>query len=132
MCTSSEAYKTHFPAKPCSVAGALASRAIARPIKFARDPPPVRLPRKPAHPIASASQPTTVRSSVTAAGAERQAVTFWLSTLAKQVGDCAYRLSGTKHIAKEATVLRPAVVNHIMEIGESFCPHCIFWQGGLK
>ena len=50
----------------------------------------------------------------------------------QQVGDCAYRLSGTKHIAKEATVLRPAVVNHIMEIGESFCPHCIFWQGGLK
>src|SRR5437773_9045206 len=42
----------------------------------------------------------------------------------QQVGDCAYRLSGTKHIAKETTVLRPAVVNHIMEIGESFCPHC--------
>ena len=50
----------------------------------------------------------------------------------QQVGDCAYRLSGTKHIAKEATVLGPAVVNHIMEIFKSLCTHSLFWQGSLK
>jgi hypothetical protein len=40
------------------------------------DAPLVKLPTKSAHPIASASQPITVRSIVTAAGADRQAVTF--------------------------------------------------------
>src|SRR5207244_10423623 len=132
MCTSSEAYKTHFPAKPCSFAGALASRAITRPIKFARDPPPVRLPRKPAHPIASA-RPTNDRPlQRDCCGGRAPSSNVLVKYAGQQVGDCAYRLSGTKHIAKEATVLRPAVVNHIMEICESFCPHCIFWQGGLK
>ena len=44
------------------------------------EPPLVRLPVNPVQPIASASQRTTVRSTVTAAGAERHAVTFWFST----------------------------------------------------
>jgi hypothetical protein len=74
-----QAYTAHGRA-PSSFPGTLASRAIARPIRFADDPPPARLPAKPSHPIASASQRTTVRSTVTAAGADRQAVTFWLST----------------------------------------------------
>ena len=62
------------------IVGARASRAIASAIRFAIEPPPLRLPLNPLHPIASASQRTTVRSTVTALGAERQAVTFWLST----------------------------------------------------
>jgi hypothetical protein len=49
-------------------------------MRFESDPLLVRLPPNPSHPIASASQRTTVRSIVTADGAERQAVTFWLST----------------------------------------------------
>jgi len=40
----------------------------------------MRLPTNPAHVIALAGQPTTVRSIVTAAGAERHAVTFWFSS----------------------------------------------------
>ena len=57
---------------------------MARPIRFADEPPPVKLPVNPAHPIASASQPTTTRSMVTAEGDERHAVTFWFSTLASR------------------------------------------------
>jgi hypothetical protein len=49
-------------------------------MRFADDPPLTRLPVKPSHPIASASQRKTVRSTVTAAGPDRQAVTFWFST----------------------------------------------------
>jgi len=79
MWTSAEAYTAQGRAPP-SFAGALASRAIARPIRLADDPPPTRLPVKPSHPMTSASQRTTVRSTVTAAGPDRQAVTFWFST----------------------------------------------------
>jgi len=79
MWTSAEAYTAQGLA-PCSFAGALASRAIARPMRFADDPPPTRLPVKPSQPTAPASQRSTVRSIVTAAGADRQAVTFWFST----------------------------------------------------
>src|SRR5579884_1377821 len=57
---------------------------MASPIRFAGEPPPVRLPEKPLQPIASASHPTTVCSIVTAAGEERQAVTFWFRTLVKR------------------------------------------------
>jgi hypothetical protein len=49
-------------------------------MRLASEAPLVKLPTKPPQPIASASQPITVRSTVTAAGAERQAVTFWLRT----------------------------------------------------
>ena len=53
----------------------------AQPPKLqAPEPPKPEQINVPAQPIASASQPITVRSIVTAAGAERQAVTFWLST----------------------------------------------------
>ncbi len=44
----------------------------------------MRLPVKPGQPIDSASQRTTSRSMVTAAGAERHAVTFWFRTLARR------------------------------------------------
>ena len=66
----------HLRVLPRSLAGIFASRAIAKAIRFALDPPPVRIPRKLSQPMASANQPTTVRSIVTAAGADRQAVTF--------------------------------------------------------
>ena len=69
---------------PVSFAGARASRAIARAIRLADEPPPVRLPTNSRQPIACASQPTTTRSSVTADGDERHAVTFWFSTLASR------------------------------------------------
>jgi len=49
-------------------------------MRFASDPPLVGPPANPAHPIASASQATTVRSIVIATGDERQAVTFWFRT----------------------------------------------------
>src|SRR6516225_7951926 len=58
-------------------------------MRFADEPPPVRLPAKPRQPIASASHPTTTRSMVTAAGAERQAVTFWFRTLARRSASAA-------------------------------------------
>jgi hypothetical protein len=57
---------------------------MASPMRFADEPPPVRLPTKPGQPMASASQRTTTRSMVTAAGDERQAVTFWFRTLARR------------------------------------------------
>jgi hypothetical protein len=49
-------------------------------MRFADDLPPARLPVKPSHPMVSASQRSTVCSTVTAADADRQAVTFWFST----------------------------------------------------
>jgi hypothetical protein len=49
---------------------------MASAIKLADDPPPVRLPTQPGQPTDAASAPTTARSMATAAGAERQAVTF--------------------------------------------------------
>jgi hypothetical protein len=75
MCTCSEAYTTHGCA-PVSFAGSFASRAMASAMRLAEEPPPQRLPAKPGQPTASASQPTTVLSTVVAAGAERQEVTF--------------------------------------------------------
>ena len=39
--------------------------------------------------MASASQPTTIRSMVTAAGEERQAVTFWFTMLASRSAQAA-------------------------------------------
>jgi hypothetical protein len=81
MCACSEAYTTQGLA-PVSLAGSFASRAIARAMRLAAEPPPHRLPMKPGHPTASASQPTTVRSIVVPAGADRQDVTFWLRTAA--------------------------------------------------
>src|SRR5215813_10435645 len=82
ICTSEEAYTAmRLPSdKPRSFAGVLASRAIAKAMRLALDPPEVRVPLKPEHPIACANQEITVRSMVTAAGAERQAVTFWFKT----------------------------------------------------
>jgi len=74
---------------PPSFAGARDSRAIMSAMRLADEPPPVRLPTKPGQPIASASQPTTTRSMVTAAGAERQAVTFWFRTLARRSAKAA-------------------------------------------
>ena len=65
---------------PVSLAGAMASRAIARPIRFASDPPLVTVPPNPVQPTASASQETTVRSITAVAGPDRQAVPFWLIT----------------------------------------------------
>ena len=65
---------------PSSFAGTRDSRAIASAIRFASDAPFVKLPTKPSHPIALVSQLMTVRSIVTAAGAERQAVAFWFSS----------------------------------------------------
>ena len=61
---------------PVSLAGSFASRAMASAIRFADEPPPHRLPEKPAQPTASAIQPTTACSIVIAAGAERHDVTF--------------------------------------------------------
>ena len=75
MCTSLEAYTTPGCA-PDSLAGSRASRAIARPIRLAMEPPPHRLPLNPSQPSAPARPRTICRSMVTAAGAERQAVTF--------------------------------------------------------
>jgi hypothetical protein len=49
---------------------------MQRPMRFADDPPRVRLPLKPSQPIAEASQRTTVRSMALADGPERQAVAF--------------------------------------------------------
>jgi hypothetical protein len=79
MCTSSDAYTTPGMA-PVAFADPAVSRAIASPIRLASDPPPVRLPVKPGQPTASASHRRTVRSTVTAAGLDRHAVTFWFST----------------------------------------------------
>ena len=59
--------------------GAVGSESLAD-LCAKLEPPPVRLPVNPGHPIASESQPTTVRSITAAAGAERHAVTFWLRT----------------------------------------------------
>jgi hypothetical protein len=53
-------------------------------MRFADDPPLVRLPPNPVQPTASASQRTTVRSIVTPTGDDRHAVTFWLMTDAKR------------------------------------------------
>jgi hypothetical protein len=64
---------------PSWFAGAFASRAIASAMRFAADPPLVRLPVKPSHPMASATHRTTVRSMATAAGDDRHAVTFWFT-----------------------------------------------------
>src|SRR6184192_4772972 len=61
---------------PANEAGKRVSRAIASPIRFAIEPPPHRLPVKPSQPSAPARLSTRCRSIVTAAGAERQAVTF--------------------------------------------------------
>ena len=61
---------------PVSLAGSLASRAIASAIRLAVEPPPHRLPLNPAQPTASASQPTTACSIDVAAGADRHDVTF--------------------------------------------------------
>ena len=66
------------------MAGTLASRAMARPIRFASDPPLVSVPVNPEQPIASASQPATVRSMTAVAGPDRQAVPFWLITEANR------------------------------------------------
>ena len=79
MCTSEDAYTTPV-VTPVSLAGAMASRAIARPIRFASDPPLVTVPPNPVQPTASASQETTVRSITAVAGPDRQAVPFWLIT----------------------------------------------------
>ena len=49
---SEEAYTTLEPATPVWLAGTLASRAMARPIKFASDPPLVKIPPNPSQPIA--------------------------------------------------------------------------------
>jgi hypothetical protein len=53
-------------------------------MRLAADPPPVKLPLNPSHPMACASQPTTICSIVTAEGDDRHAVTFCLSTLASK------------------------------------------------
>src|SRR6185503_12732977 len=82
MCASVDAYRVPWE-------GARASRAIARPIRFAIEPPPVKLPVKPEQPIASASHRTTSCSIVIAAGDERHAVTFWFSTLATRSATAA-------------------------------------------
>jgi len=64
------------PLTPVWLAGALASRAMQRPMRFADDPPRVRLPENPSHPMAEVSHRTTVRSMALAEGPERQAVAF--------------------------------------------------------
>ena len=66
----------HSAAHPVLFAGAFASRAIARPIRFAAEPPPHKLPVNPAQPTASASQPTMVRSTAAAAGPVAKPSTF--------------------------------------------------------
>src|SRR5215469_1272633 len=83
ICTSEEAYTAMrlLSDKPRAFAAVLDSRAIAKAMRLALDPPAVRVPLKPEHPRACANHETTVRSMVTAAGAERQAVTFWFKTL---------------------------------------------------
>ena len=45
-------------------------------MRFADDPPRVRLPENPSQPMAQASQRTTVRSMTLAEGPERHAVAF--------------------------------------------------------
>src|SRR5215208_612127 len=67
---------------PASFAGSFASRAIAKAIRFAAEPPPHRLPEKPGQQTASASHLTTASSIDVAAGADRHDVTFWLSAAA--------------------------------------------------
>src|SRR4051794_10833282 len=52
------------------------------PMRFAKEPPDVKLPLSLGQPIAFASHCTTVRSIVVAAGPDRQAVAFWCNTLA--------------------------------------------------
>ena len=63
-------------AKAVFVGGNFSSRAMARPMRFAADPPLVRVPAKPPQPTASASQRTTMRSMATPAGEDRHAVIF--------------------------------------------------------
>src|SRR6184192_3611740 len=103
-----------LPNMPRSFAGTLDSRAMARAIRFAAEPPPVSVPVKRRQPIASASQRTTVRSMVTPAGAERHAVMFWFDEIA-QGGD---RFGGTLHVTEEASVLSATVGNHAGQGGE--------------
>jgi hypothetical protein len=81
---SEEAYTTLEPATPVWLAGTLASRAMARPIKFASDPPLVKIPPNPSQPIACASHEMTVRSITVVAGPDRHAVPFWLITEANR------------------------------------------------
>ena len=117
MCTSEDAYTTPV-VNPVSLAGAMASRAIARPIRFARDPPLVTVPPNPVQPTASASQETTVRSIIAVAGPDRQAVPFWLITDANRSPKAAHRLSRAHHVAEEASVPGPAVLGHGNEVIE--------------
>src|SRR2546427_12648208 len=101
-------------ARPRSLAGVRASRAMARAIRLAEEPPPVRLPRKLPQPIACASHSTTVRSIVTAAGAERHAHIL-VEYAGEQVGDRAHRFTGTQHVAEKTPVLHARVFDHLVQ-----------------
>src|SRR6185437_15584614 len=115
MWTWSEAYSTGLsvPAMPRSFAGILDSRAMASAIRLAAEPPPVSVPEKPLQPTASASHRTTVRSIVTPAGEERQAVMFWFRIEASKSPSAATGWRRTLDVAEEASILRAAVGDHV-------------------
>jgi hypothetical protein len=78
--------------QPGFVGRGLHFAAIARSLRFADEPPPLRCPQNSGQRIASASQPTTVCSIAAAAGPERQAVTSGRAQLASKSATATNRV----------------------------------------